>query len=157
MLLSFFLSIFCALIAALPLAASPLFLGSWILMLGMSTATLLSLLLSPWMGMITALIYISGVNVLFAYFVASAPNHHLSSNYMHNTTSMAFILIFLTLLLTPMNFSLLYIPTSLSLITKLFTFPHSLMLLTLAIILFIALIAVVKVASRHYGPLRPFS
>nr|YP_009871084.1 NADH dehydrogenase subunit 6 [Siphonosoma cumanense]QKS32596.1 NADH dehydrogenase subunit 6 [Siphonosoma cumanense] len=154
----FFLLLMSLLISfslVLPLALSPLMLGVWILMMSAWAASLIALSLSSWLGMTTILIYIGGLNVLFAYFAATSPNQFLFSRNLF--MSMTFLLIstfFNTILYPPMPF---HFSTSLSHITKLYFSFESLSLVFLALVLFIALIAVVKIASRHHGPLRPFS
>nr|QWC36312.1 NADH dehydrogenase subunit 6 [Phascolosoma scolops] len=154
MFLSFLMACSFSLFFSLPLTASPLTLGIWVLLLSMMSASILSMCYSSWMAMILILVYIGGLNVLFAYFVATLPNHHL----FFKPLSSSFIIILTTLLF---NFQFYPISTSFNsqqttFITKLLFNENSLIFLLLAFILFLALIAVVKIASRHNGPLRPF-
>nr|YP_002836184.1 NADH dehydrogenase subunit 6 [Phascolosoma esculenta]ABQ52599.1 NADH dehydrogenase subunit 6 [Phascolosoma esculenta]AWK60894.1 NADH dehydrogenase subunit 6 [Phascolosoma esculenta] len=154
MFLSILMACSFSLFFSLPLTASPLTLGVWVLLLSMMSASILSLCYSSWMAMILILVYIGGLNVLFAYFVATLPNHHL----FFKPLSSSFIIILTSLLL---NFQ--FFPASISFnsqqvtfITKMLFNENSFIFLLLAFILFLALIAVVKIASRHNGPLRPF-
>nr|AMA06955.1 NADH dehydrogenase subunit 6 [Sipunculus nudus] len=151
------LSLLLAGALALPLAAAPLTLGIWILILGFLSGATISLINSSWMGIITVLIYIGGLNVLFAYFAATAPNKHLFISPMIKLT-----LISATILTLNMLF---YAPTKTNVNTyhstlqfkEMFIGTNVYILLSLGLILFLALVMVVKVANRASGPLRPFS
>ena len=155
MFLLFLIAFVIALIISLPLASSPLVLGVWILVISAFISIFFCLSLSSWIRIITILVYIGGLNVLFAYFIATIPNQHLFSKPVILSSTALFLR-----LLT--NFSLfspsLTITTQTNLlITKmLINFDTSIFLL-LALILFLALVAVVKIARRHHGPLRPFT
>ena len=155
MLFLFFTILFISFSLTLPLTLSPLMLGAWILILRRWTAALMAIIISSWLAITTILIYIGGLNVLFAYFAATSPNQFLfSRNLFIRTSFLSFSLLF-NLLLFPPNPALSY--TSSTHITKLYFQTETLSLVLLAIVLFIALIAVVKIANRHQGPLRPFS
>lgn len=149
------LALFLSLVLTLPLPATPLTLGVWILSLSITTSCLICLTLSSWIRIIVILIYIGGLNVLFAYFIATMPNQHLFSKPLFNSQISLFFLILSNFLFMKPAF-LFRAQTNLA-ITKLsFGFNRAIFLF-IALILFLALIAVVKIASRHNGPLRPFT
>jgi len=141
---------------SLPLSAAPLTLGIWILIMGFLTGSLITLLMSSWIGMVTVLIYIGGLNVLFAYFAATSPNKHLYILSIIRITLLA---------TTSILLNLLYYHPSLApapsfhhtlLFKKIYFGTDMLILLTLGVILFLALVIVVKISDRRRGPLRPF-
>nr|WOA00241.1 NADH dehydrogenase subunit 6 [Phascolosoma sp. f LL-2023] len=154
MFFSFSLALFLALVVSLPLTASPLTLGLWVLCLSMSTALLLSLSLCSWASLILVLVYIGGLNVLFAYFIATLPNYHL----FFKPLAIAFTTALLTFWTNYQFFpsSLIQSPHQTIYITMMMCNTNMYIFLLIALILFLALIAVVKIASRHSGPLRPF-
>jgi NADH-ubiquinone oxidoreductase chain 6 len=56
----------------------PLSLGLWILILSISISVLIRTSFSRWFGFIIFLIYIGGILVIFAYFVAIQPNQQFN-------------------------------------------------------------------------------
>nr|AIE44502.1 NADH dehydrogenase subunit 6 [Sipunculus nudus]AWK60881.1 NADH dehydrogenase subunit 6 [Sipunculus nudus] len=150
------ISLLLASALALPLAAAPLTLGIWILILGFLSGATISMINSSWMGIITVLIYIGGLNVLFAYFAATAPNKYLFINPMIKITTISSTALMLNMLLysPTINNTNLYHWTSQ--FKEMFIGTNVFILLSLGLILFLALVMVVKVANRASGPLRPF-
>lgn len=155
MLLFLLISLALTLFLTLPLTASPLVLGVWILFISSILSTLIALTISSWTSIITILIYIGGLNVLFAYFIATIPNQYLFSKPLFISRGVIFAAFYTNFKLTPPTLITSYQRTLL--ITKLFFNFDALIFLLLALILFLALIAVVKIARRHHGPLRPFT
>lgn len=139
------------------LAASPLFLGLWVLFLALSLSLVLTVLSYSWLGLFIFLIYVGGLLVMFAYFVALAPNHLLERKSIFflafaTYPALFFILGPNTLILTS-DFS----SNAQSPLTALLL-EHSIPIyIFLALVLFLALIAVVKVRTVSSGPLRPYS
>ncbi len=154
MVLLFLFSSILALVITLPLAISPLVLGTWILLITFTFSALISLTMSSWIRIIIILIYVGGLNVLFAYFIAIIPNQHLFTKPLLTSAGRIFIISYTNFKLLPPT--LIHIPQSNLLITKILMNSDSTIFLLLALILFLALIAVVKIANRHRGPLRPF-
>nr|ALS46298.1 NADH dehydrogenase subunit 6 [Glycinde armigera] len=135
------------------LTFTPLTLGLWVLTLALATASLISSLVSSWFAYIMFLIYIGGMLVMFAYFVAIQPNQHL-----YITTPI--FLFFITLILTPIY----SIPTTTYhinynnwWISSLFEMINISSLTLMALILFLALVSVVKITFMNRAPLRPFN
>lgn len=155
MFLLFLFSLVLGLVAALPLAVSPLILGIWILLITAIFSALVSLTISSWIRIVIVLIYIGGLNVLFAYFIATIPNQHLFAKPLLTSTITIFSAAYINFKLFPPT--LAFIPQSNLLISKLLINNDSIIFLLLALVLFLALVVVVKIASRHRGPLRPFT
>nr|AVW86169.1 NADH dehydrogenase subunit 6 [Laetmonice producta] len=139
------------------LSTSPLILGLWVMIIALLVALICSMLTSSWFSFILFLIYIGGLLVMFAYFSALTPNQPLHISMM-------------TLMLLLTMFSYLYVSYSMNLpnnsnlplmmnnmtMTMLYMPSFSALMLILGAVLFIALVAVVKVSSSYLGPLRPF-
>lgn len=144
-----------SLLLAIPTAAAPLSLGLWIWLLALITAIISAYRLNSWFGFIIFLIYIGGILVIFAYFAAIAPNQHLFITQLILVTFVPLIL-WITFIsiqsLTP-SFNFPTISPSIPTIILLNIAPITL----LALILFLALVAVTKVSFFNIGPLRPFS
>ena len=155
MFLLFLISLTLSFFISLPLAMSPLTLGVWILFTSSILSALITLIISSWTGIITALIYIGGLNVLFAYFIATIPNQYLFSKPLLLSRTITFIITFTNFKLAPPRLITFFQRNYI--ITKLFFNFDALIFIWLALILFLALVAVVKIASRHHGPLRPFN
>jgi len=155
MFLLFLASFTISLSVSFLLASSPLVLGLWILIISSFVSSFFCLTSSSWIRMITILVYIGGLNVLFAYFIATIPNQHLFSKPLLLSLAALFFGFFRNFLLIP--FSLKRATQTNLLITKILIHSDALIFLVLAVILFLALVAVVKIARRHHGPLRPFT
>lgn len=140
----------------LPILINPIRLGLWIISLAILTALNLSFIIRSWFGFILFLIYIGGLLVIFAYFVAIDPNKKLK----------VFDPIFIPLLITTLfiynSCSCWALPTTLF---SSITLSNYFLLLTLEFVpaliviaggLLIILIAAVKITNRSQGALRPF-
>lgn len=147
------LSLCLTLTITIILLFTPLYLGLWILLLALSISVLIGPITSSWFRFIVFLIYIGGILVIFAYFAAIQPNQDLKITPLVlltlSTTILIFSIIPLKSILVPISFT----PA----ITSLFHIHNIPILIALAIILFLALIAVVKISHINYGPLRPFN
>lgn len=155
-LLSVFILAF-TLSLSLVLASSPLFLGLWVLLLALRVSLLLGLTTASWLGLFIFLIYVGGLLVIFAYFVALAPNQIIEAKIMLILRVATYFR--LTFILYP-NFIIL--ASDFSYLTQtpiiaLFSFSNIRIFLFLALVLFFALVAVVKIRTIVSGPLRPFS
>jgi len=155
MILNLFLSIIIAFRISLTLSASPLLIGLWIIFIALFIAIFLSFF-SSWLGIIVFLIYIGGLLVIFAYFVALTPNLIIDSitiaKWILISTFVFFSLLstFHVNILNSFNF-LWQTPIS-NLINRNFF-----ALTFIALILFFALVAVVKLCSFFSSPLRPYN
>lgn len=140
---------------ALILAPTPLTLGIWILLLAISITISITFFISSWFRFITFLIYVGGILVIFAYFIALQPNQPLIIQFSIFTLIISFI-IFSTLPFFQVNIPF---STSIPFITSSFIILKTNIFLfwILRILLFIALIIVVKLSQTKNGPLRPFN
>nr|YP_010838235.1 NADH dehydrogenase subunit 6 [Clavisyllis tenjini]WGF21044.1 NADH dehydrogenase subunit 6 [Clavisyllis tenjini] len=132
---------------------SPLTLGVWIIILTLFLSMSASLFLSSWYPLLIFLIYVGGLLVMFAYFVAIQPNQKLGLFKMIFTTSFAFYY-------SNTSISSLLSPSIIN--TDFFSsvpllLSHNLFISSfMATILFVTLILVTKLTSLNKGPLRPF-
>ena len=154
MFLLFLLSMLISLAATLPLPTSPLTLGLWVLLLSISSTITLTVTISSWLGIITILIYIGGLNVLFAYFITTVPNQHLFFKPLIFSLLLTFFILIINIIIFLPSF--FWSQQTIYSITKLLFNFDNVIFLFLAGILFLALVTVVKIARRHRGPLRPF-
>lgn len=153
-------SIFISLSLTLPLLLAPLTLGFWILLISLLSARLITLFSSSWFGLILFIIYIGGILVIFSYFTAVAPNQKLNITILIFITSIMILLIYT--FQTPYKFLTpsqqpLCLHTNIQSFAYLYTPNQTPFLIILALLLLLALIFVVKITNRNYGPLRPFS
>nr|AVW86090.1 NADH dehydrogenase subunit 6 [Levensteiniella iris] len=159
MLLTLTSSLIISLSLSFLVPSSPITMGLWVLLLALSISWFVGSILNPWFAMIIFLVYVGGMLVMFAYFTALTPNQPL----IFPPLLSAFLLLMTTLLLiltfkTPLMsspFSLVY-PLYTHPITILYTPSNCLLLLSLASILFLILVVVVKITNISSGPLRPF-
>nr|YP_010481478.1 NADH dehydrogenase subunit 6 [Drawida ghilarovi]UIX22930.1 NADH dehydrogenase subunit 6 [Drawida ghilarovi]UIX22943.1 NADH dehydrogenase subunit 6 [Drawida ghilarovi] len=136
------------------LASTPIILGVNILLIAMILAMIFASYISSWFAFMLFLIYIGGMLVMFAYFLAITPNQHTSSIINIPMTFMSLITLYIMSNLFNMktyivnefsnNFSFIYI------------FYNLIILILFAMILLFAMVIVVKLTFRSKGPLRPF-
>jgi len=150
------ISAIIAIRSTLALATSPLFIGLWIISLALVIAISTSIILTSWLGIIMFLIYVGGLLVIFAYFVALTPNLLIESKTITLILTLSTPLIFLSVRIILISDNKLF-----SDITQLplrFLISENLYTITLiALTLFFALVAVVKICSTFSSPLRPFN
>uniref|UniRef100_Q642X0 NADH dehydrogenase subunit 6 n=1 Tax=Clymenella torquata TaxID=292503 RepID=Q642X0_CLYTO len=145
-----------SIIFILPLMYTPLSLGLWIILLAMFIAMNISFFISSWFSFITFLIYIGGLLVMFAYFIAIDPNKKINM-----FDPMILPTVIMTLILFMMkNFWLLPVMnmtnSHYTTFQTLLSMNYLPILIMMAITLLIALIAVVKITIRAQGALRPY-
>nr|YP_010400403.1 NADH dehydrogenase subunit 6 [Perinereis linea]UQS76102.1 NADH dehydrogenase subunit 6 [Perinereis linea] len=133
-------------------AMSPINLGVLVLTVALFVASSLSMMSTSWFGLITFIIYVGGMLVMFAYFAALQPNQFI--------TSWSWILgpsFLLTVILIMWSFSSLnwlpYSPNT----SQIYSITNLILPILMALILFLALIMVVKTSRADEGPLRPFN
>lgn len=131
----------------------PLSLGLWVLVLSISISILISTRFSSWFGFIIFLIYIGGILVMFAYFVAIQPNQQFN-------LKTPFFFTVLCIFNLPIN---IY-PVTLNLIVdsnwwirSLFFIDNVMIIVLLGVVLFLALVIVVKITTFSISSLRPFN
>lgn len=134
------------------IALSPINLGITVLLIALLISISLSILTSRWFGFIIFIIYVGGILVIFAYFAALQPNQI--------TTTWGWIITpsFFTIIITAFfqNNSIITTLTTPNTI-EIYHITNSILPILLALILFLALVIVVKTAHADEGPLRPFS
>ena len=110
-----------------------------------------------WIGLLIFLIYVGGLLVIFSYFVALAPNQIItiksSGIFFFFTLLVIFYLVYLCYMLDGFSFSDVF---NLSM-PYLLVFDNIVIFVVLSLVLFFALVAVVKICSSRVSPLRPFS
>merc|ERR1711976_115935 len=149
------LTALCSLLTTLSLILvfhnSLITLGCLALIFCITFAALLSLTFSSWIGIVILLIYMGGLIVLFAYFLAICPNQ---KNALTPLGKAFFPLTILLIQPTALSIHALTPPIPL---TTLFSPTNLPLLLFLTAILLFTLITVVKIVETHHGPLRPFA
>lgn len=156
MLITFITSLTLSLAATLILASRPLFLGVWIVLITLSLGIITNLITITWLGLIILLIYIGGLLVIFAYFVALTPNLIIEGKSMFRglifSVPIFFIFVFSSYFADQKAFS------SVSQQPMSFIFrEHFTIISILALTLFFALVATVKIVSNMSSPLRPYN
>lgn len=154
MILIIYLIIITTSTIILYLSTTPIMLGINILAIALLLSATLATSIRSWYAFLVFLIYVGGILVMFAYFLALTPNQQMP-------TTRSFIYIFITLI----TLTLVAIITS----TKPFlpqemcqdnTYLYSIntapILIILALTLLLTIIIVVKLTNRSSGPLRPF-
>nr|YP_009974945.1 NADH dehydrogenase subunit 6 [Platynereis bicanaliculata]QNJ33919.1 NADH dehydrogenase subunit 6 [Platynereis bicanaliculata] len=133
-------------------ALSPINLGMLVLSSAFFIAIDLSMVYSSWFGFITFIIYVGGMLVMFAYFAALQPNQHITNwSWLHAP------MIFSVVIILFFNNYILNLSMNEFKIYNIYSMHNSTIPILMALILFLALIMVVKTAQVDKGPLRPFS
>jgi len=131
---------------------SPVNLGITVLSIALIISALLSTITTRWFGFIIFIIYVGGILVIFAYFAALQPNQYITS-WRWVITPSFFVILLITLSQT-LNIS--WTPTIPN-TTEVYFTTNIVIPILLALILFLALVIVVKTAHADEGPLRPFN
>nr|YP_009974919.1 NADH dehydrogenase subunit 6 [Alitta succinea]QNJ33880.1 NADH dehydrogenase subunit 6 [Alitta succinea] len=132
-------------------AISPINLGAIVLCIALSTAINLGLMSTGWFSFIVFIIYVGGMLVMFAYFAALQPNQHIISWGWILLPSTFVVIFYVAWPSAPLNW-----PDSMPLTHQLYSTSNLLLPILMALILFLALIMVVKTSRAEEGPLRPF-
>ncbi len=154
MIICFIRMIIISISLALLNSYTPLALGFWVIMLSLRISLAVAINLFSWFGFIVFLIYVGGMLVIFSYFVAIQPNQQFE-------ISVSLFSVFLTLFILrvvvfqgPITHSWI---SGLYWLRAMISFTNLSVLVLLGLVLFLALLVVVKVSSLYLGPLRPFS
>nr|WBQ42673.1 NADH dehydrogenase subunit 6 [Nereididae sp. SIO BIC A9836] len=133
-------------------ATSPINLGISVLMIAVFIAISLAATTTSWFGFITFIIYVGGMLVMFAYFAALQPNQHIIS-WMQLLMPLT-----LTMIIMTMNSNLTLTWTSIAPSTsQIYSSANFILPILMALVLFLALVMVVKTSRADEGPLRPFN
>ena len=147
--------LYFGIISSLLFVSNPLMLGTWMILLALLVSLFISVTLRAWYGLLIFLIYVGGLIVIFSYFTALIPNQQINFNQIFKGTIIFF---FQAIILThPLKINIV-ISTHQSTSICLLYFPENIpLLIYFALLLFLALIVVVKVSTQYRGPLRPFN
>lgn len=139
--------------SAILLTINPLSLGIVILLTALALTFIYSLIITSWIAFLIFLIYVGGILVIFAYFVALVPNQQINQ-----MISLPIIVVWrITLfILTCLNSYSSHPTSSLKNISIMYITENIQLLLILALILLFTIIVVVKLVTNNKGPLRPF-
>lgn len=154
MILSTLILIIAAITFSASTAINPLTIGLLILFLALVLAVTFGLSISSWVALLIFLIYIGGILVIFAYFVAITPNQNLPIPLLVGMilTSL-FALASISFSAELKSYVILRYTSQTNIIYELFSIN---VLIILALILLFTIVVVVKVSIHRKGPLRPF-
>lgn len=137
------------------LSTTPIILGINILAISLLLAASLATRISPWYAFLVFLIYVGGMLIIFAYFLALTPNQQIPT-----TRNIIYILVTLVALtiVAIITKTKTYIPIEIQQDnTYLYSINTSPILIVLTLILLLTILIVVKLTNRSKGPLRPFN
>lgn len=130
---------------------SPVRLGATILCTAVFVALRLTFISTGWFGLITFIIYVGGILVMFAYFAALQPNQQITNWRWILIPSLFIIISYTSFQPSPIIWKLITPNTA-----HIYSTPNIILPIIIALILFLALIIVVKTSRANEGPLRPF-
>lgn len=139
---------------SLIMTTNPFGIGLLILFIALLIASFYASLISSWLAFLIFLIYIGGILVIFAYFLALTPNTPISFSSSSLISSLTLFLI--TLLYLPSLFTWRIPIKSSKLIESIFTLYNFSILISLTLILFLSIVVIVKISRSNKGPLRAF-
>ena len=138
------------------LITSPVLLGVWVITLAAIISLTLSTLTTSWLGLIIFIIYIGGLLVIFAYFVALTPNLIIEGNTPLVLTGLTLVVTLALVSIFPLDLQKRRSRESQAPLINLLT-ANPAAVIALALVLFLALVAVVKLSSSYSAPLRPYT
>nr|QED22464.1 NADH dehydrogenase subunit 6 [Amynthas sp. SC201001-01]QED22529.1 NADH dehydrogenase subunit 6 [Amynthas sp. GZ201605-04] len=137
------------------LSTTPIMLGINILAMALLLSATLATSMSSWYAFLVFLIYVGGMLVMFAYFLALTPNQQMPTT--SNIMYMFVTLITLTTVAVVTK-TKISIPQEMCQDTMfLYSLSTASIIITLALVLLLTMVIVVKLTSRSKGPLRPFN
>jgi len=154
MIITSFMLIIITTTFTLYLASTPIILGVNILIMALLLSWVFAAFIRSWFAFLIFLIYIGGILVIFAYFLALTPNQQISN---FNTVPYALIsLATFSVLAYTINIKIPIISNMSQGNSILYITNTAPFLILLALILLLTIVIVVKLTSRSKGPLRPF-
>ncbi len=146
----------CALLIFL--TNSPIVVGLLLLLFATTTMGLLSILIQSWFTFIVFIVYVGGLLVIIAYFLALVPKqrHAFSpkTNYIKFLVPLALLLFNLT---PPTHiYTIIFHKPFIENITSFYLPSNLCTLIFIALLLFVTIVSVVKIVRRSAGPLRPY-
>jgi len=155
MILTIYILIIITTTFTLYLASTPIILGINILIISLLLSGVFASFIRTWFAFLIFLIYVGGILVIFAYFLALTPNQQIanSNNIIYGLISFLtfLILVYVT------NIKVPTMPEFNQGNTSLYMSSTAPFLILLALILLLTIIIVVKLTLRSKGPLRSFS
>nr|BDQ43503.1 NADH dehydrogenase subunit 6 [Metaphire sieboldi] len=137
------------------LSTTPIMLGINILTMALLLSATLATSMSSWYAFLVFLIYVGGMLVMFAYFLALTPNQQMPTT--SNIFYMLATLVTLTTVAILTNVKISIPQESHQDTSYLYALSTAPMLIMLALILLLTMVIVVKLTNRSKGPLRPFN
>nr|YP_009245126.1 NADH dehydrogenase subunit 6 [Amynthas jiriensis]AMR74064.1 NADH dehydrogenase subunit 6 [Amynthas jiriensis] len=137
------------------LSTTPIMLGINILIMALLLSMALASSMSSWYAFLVFLIYVGGMLVMFAYFLALAPNQQMPTK-----SNAVYLLMTLTILpgVAVITDTKMFISKeTYQDNTYLYSTSTAPILILLALILLLTMVIVVKLTNRSGGPLRPFN
>jgi len=154
MILTIYLLLIITTTFTLYLASTPIILGINILIMALLLSLVFASFIRSWFAFLIFLIYVGGILVIFAYFLALTPNQQIA-----NSNNLVYALISLITFIVLTYVSNIKIPSISEMYqgnSALYIINAAPFLIILALILLITIIIVVKLTTRSKGPLRPF-
>lgn len=153
MIISTILSIIVLLSSSILLAPNPITAALRLLAISIIVATTYAITTSTWLAIIVFLVYVAGILVIFAYFVAITPNQQIIIS--------ANPILLLTIFTSSIIYSIIRLSNFTSIdksIKMLFIYSNNnpATLLILALVLLLTIVVVVKISRQSKGPLRSF-
>nr|ABM53210.1 NADH dehydrogenase subunit 6 [Cephalothrix rufifrons] len=157
MLMLFFQSVLFSLLILIPIMVQPLSLGLIVMFVSIILSGMVGFMFISWFGFLLFLIYVGGLLVMFAYVVVLMPNNYFFSKNVLSYFLLSFLMISF---ISFCSYNYMFITESFITIqdsAQLLVSDYScVVFLFLALVLFFALLVVVKICYFHGGPLRPF-
>nr|QMS48898.1 NADH dehydrogenase subunit 6 [Haementeria acuecueyetzin] len=133
---------------------SPVIMAINILMLALLMSWTFSFFINSWYAYLIFLIYIGGMLIMFAYFVALTPNQQLKMKNYINIFLSTFMLISISSYIVP-NKLIMHQYNSFQ-VKELYNTINIPMLYTLIMLLLFIMLMITKMIYTSKGPLRPF-
>lgn len=131
---------------------TPISIAIIILIMSICVALITSSIISSWVAFLLFLIYVRGILVIFAYFVATAPNTPINSK----TPILLRTIIFFRFYIILSNSNSTPYKSDQNILNTFYS-PNTFdSLIILALILLLTIVIVVKLVNLQKGPLRPF-
>nr|BDQ44166.1 NADH dehydrogenase subunit 6 [Metaphire soulensis]BDQ44413.1 NADH dehydrogenase subunit 6 [Metaphire soulensis] len=155
MILMMYLILMTTSTMVLYLSTTPIMLGINILIMALLLSVTLASSMSSWYAFLVSLIYVGGMLVMFAYFLALAPNQQMSTK--SNILYMVMTLVILTTVAIVTDTQIFISQEVHQDTAYLYSTNTAPILILLVLILLLTMVIVVKLTNRSSGPLRPFN